>query len=132
MFKPQEGLNLLTVGIAEAINTLADDIGDISEAKGFWDPDDVGDMGIIPLKLALIHSEATEALDVHRKGYDDSDEDPNLRMTEMQADDFFEEVADIIIRSLDLAGYYGVNIGEIIIAKVEKNRERPYRHSKRY
>lgn len=123
---------MLTVGIAEAVNTLANDIGEISEAKGFWDPDEVGDIGIIPLKLALIHSEATEALDVHRKWYDDSDEDANHQMSDMQADDFFEEVADIIIRSLDLAGYYGVDIGNIIIAKVEKNRERPYRHSKRY
>lgn len=120
------------IDYAAALNELADQISNTSESKGFWDPDDVGNMGIIPLKLALIAGEADEALEVHRNEYDDADEDPISRMTPMQEDDFAEEVADVIIRALDLAGYYNFDIGQIVLDKMAKNETRPYRHGKRY
>lgn len=120
------------IDYAQVLNELADDISNTSESKGFWDPDDVGDMGIIPLKIALIHDECSEALQVHRKEYDDAEEDIVSRMTPMQEDDFAEEIADVIIRSLDLAGYYDWDIGTIIVDKMAKNEGRPYRHGKRY
>jgi NTP pyrophosphatase (non-canonical NTP hydrolase) len=114
-----------------ALNELAEDIGQTSEAKGFWS-DEIDNLSLIPLKLALIHDEVSEALQVHREEYDDSDEDGVSCMTEMQEADFTEELADIIIRTLDLAGYYDLDIGESIIAKVEKNQARPRLHGKRY
>lgn len=120
------------VNYPAALNDLAEEISSTSEAKGFWDPEDVGDMGIIPLKLVLISDEVSEALKAFRDEYDDSEEDPQTRMTEMQEEDFAEEVADIIIRALDLAGYYGFDIGNIVLNKIEKNKDRPYRHGKRF
>jgi NTP pyrophosphatase (non-canonical NTP hydrolase) len=120
------------IDYAQVIDDLASLISHMSEGKGFWDPEDVGDMGIIPLKLALISDECGEALGVHRNEYDDSDESQLTRMTEMQEDDFTEEVADIIIRALDLVGYYNLPIGQAVTAKIAKNNERPYRHGKRY
>lgn len=120
------------INYAEAINDLANDIANAAEGKGFWDPDGVGDMGIIPVKLVLIDSEVAEALEVHRNEYDDSDEDPLHGMTEMQTEDFTEELADVVIRALDLGGYFDLPLGEVIVSKMEKNRSRPYRHGKRY
>lgn len=120
------------VNYAAALNELADEISSVSESKGFWDMDDVGDIGLVCTKLVLIASEVSEALATFRNEYDDSEEDGVTKMTEMQEDDFAEEVADIIIRCLDLTGYYGFDIGNIILNKMEKNRQRPYRHGKRF
>lgn len=117
---------------ADALNDLAEIISDISERNGFWDVEGLGDKGVLITKLSLIHDEVSEALGVFREPYDDSDVDVITCMTEMQEEDFAEELSDIIIRVLDLAGYYDLDIGESLITKVEKNRERPYRHSKRF
>lgn len=129
---PRKGISLPTINYASAINDLADEISQTAEQKGFWDYEDVGDLGLIPLKIALIHDEASEALQVHRKDYDDGDIDSNSTMTEMQEEDFAGEVADIIIRALDLGGYFDWNMGDIILNKMEHNRSRPHRHGKRY
>lgn len=116
---------------ARAVNDLASEISETAEAKGFWDYDDIGNLGIIPTKLILIVSEIAEALEDFRKEYDDSEEDSVTRMTSMQEDKFAEEIADIIIRALDVAGFYDFDIGHIILDKMDKNRDRPYRHGKR-
>jgi NTP pyrophosphatase (non-canonical NTP hydrolase) len=120
------------VNYAAAINDLAEDIFSISESKGFWAIDEISDFAIVPIKLALIGDEVSEALKVHRDEYDDSDEDVATYMTDMQEDDFTEELADIIIRTLDLAAGLDLKIGESIINKIEKNRDRPNKHNKRY
>lgn len=122
----------MLVNYTQALNDLAEEVSDVAEAKGFWDYEEISDQGLIPTKIALIHSEASEALAVHRAEYDDSDEDAITGMSEMQEDDFAEELADILIRTLDLAGYYDLDIGNVVMSKIQKNRERPYRHSKRY
>jgi NTP pyrophosphatase (non-canonical NTP hydrolase) len=67
----------------------------------------------IPEKLALIHSEVSEALEAYRK-YDD--------------ENFSEELADVIIRTLDLASYMGVDMEKEVMSKMEKNALRPIRH----
>jgi hypothetical protein len=120
------------INYAGAINDLAEDVFKISEGKGFWGIDDVSDFAIVPIKLALINDEVCEALRVHREEYDDSGEDFSTYMTEMQEIDFTEELADIVIRTLDLAAGLDLNIGDAIINKIEKNRDRPNKHNKRY
>lgn len=41
-----------------------------------------------------------------------------------------EELADIVIRTLDLAGHMCVPFGDILMDKMEKNKNRPYKHGK--
>ena len=67
-------------------------------------------------KLALVHSEVSEALEGHRKGLMD-DHLPHRPMDEV-------ELADAIIRILDLAGGYGLDIEGAIEEKLEYNAKR--------
>jgi len=41
-----------------------------------------------------------------------------------------EELADIMIRTMDLARYMGLHIGDEIFRKMKKNITRPYKHGK--
>ena len=116
--------------LGKKINKLADEIYETSASKGFWDIAEVSQFAIVPVKLALIGDEVSEALKVHRDEYDGSFS--NNYMTKEQEQEFTEELADIVIRTLDLAGGLDLDIGSSIEAKVEKNKTRPYRHGKRY
>lgn len=120
------------INYGKVIDDLANEVFAMSESKGFWGIDDISDFAIVPIKLALIGDEVSEALKVHREEYDDSEEDLGTFMTEMQEQDFTEELADIVIRTLDLAAGLDLNIGDSIINKIEKNRTRPNKHNKRY
>lgn len=67
-------------------------------------------------KLALIHSEVSEAMEGFRKGRAD-DHIPYRQMSEV-------ELADIIIRVFDLAGAYGYDMGSTIAEKLDYNAHR--------
>ena len=41
-----------------------------------------------------------------------------------------EELADIVIRTFDLAEYLGCRLGDCIVLKMKKNKDRPYKHGK--
>jgi NTP pyrophosphatase (non-canonical NTP hydrolase) len=89
------------------INTIAKEIHEIAKAHGWWDEErSFGEV------IALIHSEASEALEAYR-------EDNNNLIG--------EELADIIIRVLDAAEGYGFNMELEIRRKVDINKNRPYR-----
>lgn len=68
------------------------------------------------LKIALIHSEISEALEGARKNLMD-DHLPERPMAEV-------ELADALIRIFDLAGFYGYDLGGAVIDKLEYNRTR--------
>lgn len=79
--------------------------------------DDTSDFAVAT-KIALIGSEVFEALHAHQKRQDDH---------------IGEELADVVIRTMDLAETLGINLGDEIIKKHNKNINRPYKHGdKRY
>lgn len=73
--------------------------------------------GSIPEKIALIHSEASEMLEGVRKNLMD-DKLPHRKMAEV-------ELADVIIRCFDLAGFMKMDLGGAIVEKLAFNFNRP-------
>lgn len=67
--------------------------------------------------LCLVHSEVSEAMEGHRKNLMD-DKLPHRKMFEV-------ELADAIIRILDIAGAHELDLGGAIVEKLQYNMFRP-------
>lgn len=91
-----------------------------SRAAGWWIAKDGSSIKDNPYafsnKLALIHSEISEAMEGDRKGLMDTHL-PHRPMREV-------ELADAVIRIFDLAGAYGMDIGGAIAEKMDYNLRR--------
>ena len=118
-----------------ALNNLAQSCAQISRDHGFHDVAYEQFEASTITSLALIASEAFEALETFRKRYEIGQDDARnakTGMTGKQTVAFLDELADIVIRTFDLAGKNHMNIGQAIIDKMEKNRARPYLHGKAF
>ncbi len=111
---------LIEAGLNQAVDTMHR----ISIKHGFWDSVD-GEWNPAE-KIALMHSELSEALEVLRK-------DPNA-MSEKTPDclALAEELADTLIRIFDFCGKMHLDIGKAVVAKSHYNESRPYKHGKKF
>lgn len=117
----------------KTMNDRAYEIHEWAKKQGFWDNarltyrDPVtGDVecrltnpSLIPEKLALIHTEVSEAMEAHRDGNVDGKHG------------IAEELADTIIRVLDLAAYLEINIDQEVANKQVANSSRPHMHGRK-
>lgn len=118
-----------------ALNNLARECSQIAEDHGFHDVAYEQFEASMITSLTLIASEVYEALDTYRKRYEIGQDDARnakTGMTGRQTVSFLDELADIVIRTFDLAGKNHLNIGQAIIDKMDKNRGRPYLHGKTF
>lgn len=121
------------------MNTLSKEIHAANVKKGFYEEEkNIGEM------LALIHSEVSEMLEAHRKDnwssvissysylFEKGDDAFNSLFESLIKDTFEDELADTVIRCLDLAGYLDIDIEAHVKAKLRYNSLRPYKHGKKY
>ena len=124
------------------LTQLAKDINKDVRKKGFWEQMDfsietTGDQvkfiglskyvkdAFIAQKLALVHTEVSEAVEALRKdGYELNG------YGLFEKDSFADELADSIIRILDLCGELDIDIQKQIDWKLAKNKEREFMHGK--
>lgn len=111
------------MNISEIVNYLKDVSHGESTTRGWWTNEDKTNKFVVPAKLALIHSELSEALEGHRKGLMDS-HIPYRSAIEV-------ELADALIRIYDLAGFLNIDIGGAFEDKLEYNKTRKD-HSKQH
>lgn len=120
------------------INKLAQEIHENAKAKGFYEKErNIGEA------LCLIHSEVSEALEADRKNLHTkanifavngwtADADFTDSFKNNVKDTFEDELADTMIRVMDLAAYKGIDLEEHIKAKMRYNSLREHKHGKNY
>lgn len=103
------------------IGTAAD-VHHTAKSKGFWEEGEDRNNGEM---LALIHSELSEALEGIRQGNPPDDKLPEFSSAET-------ELADAVIRIMDMAHARGWRVAQAIEAKMGYNTTRPYKHGKEF
>lgn len=100
-----------------SLNTLRDAIYEDAVAHGLWDATDY------PTDCAWkVKDEVDELYDAASEWEDDGWEEDE------ENDNFSEELADVIIMALSVAGKLGIDIDAAIRVKMAINKTRPYRH----
>jgi len=102
--------------VAGQVNLLVNLCHYAATKAGWWDGVDITAPYTISNKLCLIHSEISEAMEGDRADLID-DHLPHRKMFEV-------ELADAVIRILDLAGACGLDIGGAIVEKLTYNKAR--------
>lgn len=131
------------------INKLSVEIHENAKNKGFFDePKNIGEM------LCLIHSEVSEAMEADRKDHyardmgermtqitesyngdvsqEQKDDDFKRVFTDRIKNSFEDELADVMIRVMDLAGFKGIDLEYHIKMKMRYNALREHKHGKKY
>lgn len=116
------------------INEIQKEIHKNAVDHGWWDEDrSFGEL------IALCHSELSEALEEYRKGNmpteryytDKNGTEYSMNPSgnpDMKPEGIPSELADAVIRIMDMCGRYGIDLEATILEKHEYNKTRPYKH----
>lgn len=104
-------------------------VHNLARTKGWWglegsapSPDELT-ITAVAARLALIHSEVSEAVECLRNGEIRFDTEANGKPVGLST-----ELADIMIRTMDLATALGIDLEVEIARKHEYNKTRSHRH----
>lgn len=106
----------------KSLDDWSDEIHRWAVSKGWWEsPRNKGEL------IALVHSEASEALEEWRMGRIDTWEHVDeLGVTKPEG--FYIELADVVIRVMDIFAADGESLETAIRRKMQYNETRAYRH----
>ena len=125
------------------LNELRDKIHENARTKGYYDFENIVNPteynknlthAFFAQKISLIHSELSEALEADRNEkrarpevkYDNAEFDLHIK------DTVEDELADVIIRTLDVCGWLGIDIQKYVELKMQYNELREYKNGKIY
>ena len=128
------------------INAMVVEVHENAKAHGWWD----GEERTFGELIALCHSELSEALEEYRNGhapaqqyyqckshdtrqtcpdkYDGCQHGENKGCGQRKPEGVPSELADAVIRIMDMCGHYGIDLAAAIAEKHEYNKSRPYKH----
>jgi len=99
------------------INDWAVEIHENAVEHGWWEQERE-----IPEIIALCHSELSEALESYRN------DEPMYWESNGKPEGIATELVDCVIRVFDFLAHEGINIEDVLEAKHEYNKSRPYKH----
>jgi NTP pyrophosphatase (non-canonical NTP hydrolase) len=124
------------LGFGQVFRETAQEVYATARLKGWWDSRDGMERlayseapGLLEFTkatldaacIALIHSELSEAIEAARAGDPPDDKIPEYSGVEA-------ELADVIIRIMDIAAHRGWRVGDAVEAKMAMNRTRSRMH----
>jgi len=104
------------------LNHLRDMIHQLARDKGWYEGAETDDQFIARF-VANTHAELSELWEAYRKNALHAPCDKDAALTNLE-----EEMADIIIRTLDACGRLGIDIDHAVTTKHRYNKNRPHRH----
>lgn len=106
----------------QEFNKISDEVYKTAVEKGWYDDTGKRNLGEA---IALMHSELSEALEALRAGDIKSDKIPDYLGVE-------EELADCIVRIMDISRAQKWKVAEALLAKIAYNKSRPPKHGKKF
>lgn len=111
------------------LTVLAREIHQEQVDKGFYDDGDLPEFVNVDQKLMLIVGEVAEA---HEELRSSTDIHHHYHRADGKPEGFAFELADVLIRTLDLAAAVGIDIGFAVEVKRGYNRQRPHKHGRKF
>ena len=107
------------------IKELQKQVHENAKQHGWWD----GEERSFGELIALCHSELSEALEEARKGKHYTE---TYYREDGKPEGIPSELADCIIRIMDMCEHYGIDLEAMLVEKHEFNISRPYKHGKEF
>jgi len=111
--------------MSKTIREWQEQVHKTAKEHGWWDDVDIEDPNVVSSKICLMHSELSEALEEVRSGNEDlyyKPDNPN------KPEGMVVELADAVIRIMDLCGAMDLDLEEAMQIKAVYNDTRSYKH----